>query len=174
MPRLQYDMVTGGHDGLVKFWDVRSLARPVYQMRQHSHWHVFGEFFFLDFLTQATLALMKMSERTTSARYNPFHERLVLTSGTDGRVLLTNAPIISSALSYERGESDDSELTEGQRQARHMLSKPGTVAIYEEHEDSVSALTWHRGDAWTFASLSCDGRLSICRVPDDIKFSILL
>ena len=34
----QYDLVTSGDDGLVKFWDVRSLTQPVLMVGAHTHW----------------------------------------------------------------------------------------------------------------------------------------
>ena len=50
----------------------------------------------------------------------------------------------------------------------------GVLAKYEEHEDSVYAIEWSSADAWTFASLSFDGRLIVNRVPQAEKYKILL
>lgn len=56
-----------------------------------------------------------------------------------------------------------------------MLRCPGdeVLAVYEEHEDSVYAVSWSVADAWLFASLSYDGRLVINHVPSQEKYAIL-
>lgn len=56
------------------------------------------------------------------------------------------------------------------------LCRPPTddvLAKYEEHEDSVYAVTWSTADAWVFASLSYDGRFVINHVPSQEKLAIL-
>lgn len=47
------------------------------------------------------------------------------------------------------------------------------IRKYEEHEDSVYSIAWSAHDAWTFASLSYDGRIAINYVPDEERMRIL-
>ena len=48
------------------------------------------------------------------------------------------------------------------------------IKSYEEHEESVYAISWSCCDAWSFASLSFDGRVVINHVPPAEKYRILL
>ena len=58
--------------------------------------------------------------------------------------------------------------------SRRAQLADGQLACCEEHEDSVYAAEWSSADPWTFASLSCDGRLVVSRVPRQVKYKILL
>ena len=44
----------------------------------------------------------------------------------------------------------------------------------EAHEESVYSVAWSVAEAWTFASLSCDGRMVVNTVPSTEKYKILL
>jgi len=46
-------LVSAGNDRKVKFWDTRELSRPVRVLAGHSHW-------------------------VSSAKYNPYHDQLVV------------------------------------------------------------------------------------------------
>ena len=48
------------------------------------------------------------------------------------------------------------------------------VSSFNEHEESVYSVAWSMADAWTFASLSFDGRMVINHVPSTEKYKILL
>ena len=62
----------GGDDGSVRFWDVRSPTTPIAaRTNDHSHW-------------------------IWSVRYNQFHDQLILTSSSDGQVVLSCMTSISS------------------------------------------------------------------------------
>jgi hypothetical protein len=50
----------------------------------------------------------------------------------------------------------------------------GLIARVEDHEDSVYSVAWSPHNAWTFASLSYTGRLTVCCVPSSEKYKILL
>ena len=39
-PNKQYNLVTCGDDGVIKFWDTRNLEKPLLYMAAHSHWYV--------------------------------------------------------------------------------------------------------------------------------------
>lgn len=60
-PNKQYLLVSCGHDGKIRFWDTRSQSGPLKTLALHSHF-------------------------ATSVAYNPFHDQLLLSSGTDAKV----------------------------------------------------------------------------------------
>jgi WD40 repeat protein len=137
----------------VRVWDVRQLGQgPAAVLGAggpHSHW-------------------------VWRVAYNRFHDQLLLSAGSDGRVALHRAAALSSA---------------GREQARPGgapgTQKPGglagaapdgarVVASWEQHEESVYAAAWSGHDPWLLASLGYDGRLAVHSVPQDIKYSIIL
>lgn len=72
-PNKPYVLATGGQDGLVKFFDLRSAKSPLLVARGgHSHY-------------------------VTNVKYNPFHDQLVISTGTDSVVNLWRVSTISSA-----------------------------------------------------------------------------
>ena len=132
-------LVTCGHDRLVKVWDLRRPSAPVRTMGGHSHW-------------------------VTCAKYNPFHDQLILSGGADHSVNLwriascSSSPWVSSS-SPENEEEDPPDVR---------------VRTIDQHEDSVYAVAWSAVDAWCFGSLSFDGRVAINLVPTTEKYKILL
>lgn len=150
-PNKMYYVVTCGDDCQVKFWDVRDSTEPVkVLMDDHSHW-------------------------VWAARYNPFHDQLVLSGGSDSNVILYGMSSISSEPDGHEALSDDSsESSSDEDSPKKVLAEDGIISVYEEHEDSVYAVEWSAADPWTFASLSYDGRFVINRVPKKIKYGILL
>lgn len=105
-----------------------------------------------------------------SARYNPFHDQLVLTCSSDNRVVLNSVPSLSSEPYKTSNLSDENRSSSPEK----LVTPDRCVKVYEEHEDSVYAVEWAAGDPWIFASLSYDGRLVINRVPKEEKYNILL
>lgn len=83
----------------------------------------------------------------TQVGYNPFHDQLLATAGSDSNVQLW-------------------KTTAGAGGTRSKLVQQ------TQHEDSVYALCWH--DAWHYASLSYDGNVVVSRVPMEEKYRILL
>ena len=139
-PNQQYYVATCGNDNMYKFWDIRKLS-PAIVMTNHSHW-------------------------VWSIRYNQFHDQLVLTCGSDSKVILTR---IASLASQPFGHLIEDEESEKKK----TLFADEVIKVYEEHEDSVYAVEWSTVDPWTFASLSYDGRLVINKVPKKEKLSLL-
>lgn len=92
-----------------------------------------------------------ISVRIWSVRFNLFHDQLILSSGSDCKVLLTSAASVSSEAANENRLAD------------------GLLHCYDQHEDSVYCVEWSNVDPWVFASLSYDGRLCISKVPKDVK-----
>jgi len=142
-PNKQYYLCTGGDDGMVSIWDTRNPTEPLYSHRQHSHW-VWG------------------------VRYNTFHDQLLLSAGSDSRVVLSSMASLSSepygSLVEQEEEQQDGE-TGG--------LEDGVIQVWADHEDSVYTAEWSTADPWIFGSLSYDGRLVIGHVPRAVKFRIL-
>jgi len=169
-PNSQYYIASGGDDCRANFWDLRNTSGPALYMQTHSHW-------------------------IWSIRYNPFHDQLVLSAGSDSRVALMRAQTVASEpyghLSLDDdgddcnvvGESPDQDVThvsasdpedeEHDTPATKVKErKDEVIHIYEEHDDAVYATEWAT-DPWIFASLGFESRLVINRVPKSEKFSIL-
>ena len=88
-PNKPYVLATGGQDGLVKFWDMRSAKTPLLVARGgHSHY-------------------------VSNVKYNPFHDQLVVSTGTDSVVNLWRVSTISSAplLTIDEENSEKSETS---------------------------------------------------------------
>ncbi|XP_019557660.2 EARP-interacting protein homolog [Aedes albopictus] len=137
-PNKQYHIVTGGDDGVLKIWDFRNTKEHVFARNDHHHW-------------------------IWNVRYNAYHDQLLLSSSSDGKVLLTCAGSVSSeALESGENSSDKEHLADG------------LLQTFDQHEDSVYCVEWSTADPWMFASLSYDGRLVISKVPKQYKYQILL
>merc|ERR1712025_371796 len=141
-PNKQYYMLTGCDDGCVSVWDVRKCDQVLQSTRHHSHW-------------------------VWSTRYNSYHDQLVLSAGSDSRVLMTSLASLSSE-PYGAIIDEDQEA-DGKR----PQLEDGIISVWTDHEDSVYTAEWSSADPWSFASLSYDGRLVIGQVPQSVKFTIL-
>ena len=101
-------------------------------------------------------------------RYNTFHDQLLLSAGSDSRVVLSSMASLSSepygALVEQEEEQQDSEMGG---------LEDGVIQVWADHEDSVYTAEWSTADPWIFCSLSYDGRLVIGNVPRAVKFRIL-
>jgi len=145
---------TCGEDRKVKIWDMRSLARPLKILEGHSHW-------------------------VCSVKYNPFHDQLLLSGGSDNAVSLWRVASCSSA-PWIGGEEASSgargTYTDKAGGEEGVSSDPPDVKVrhLDQHEDSVYSVAWSMADAWTYASLSFDGRLIVSHVPSTEKYKILL
>lgn len=95
-------------------------------------------------------------------RYNPVHDELVGTASSDGQVLITCLPGISSS-AVENEDIKTKNFIEDK-----------IVATCDQHEDSVYCVEWSSADSWILASLSYDGRLLLNKVPKDEQLRILL
>ena len=161
-PNRPHYILTAGDEGAVRFWDARKTAEPVQSLSRggHSHW-------------------------ITKARYNPFHDQLVLTGSTDGLVCLWRAASVSSApISADADlvlgvEEDHGMGMDYGARSRDLSSsrseQDGLVKAYDEHKhESVFGVAWSAVDAWVFASVSYDGKLFARSVPSATKYQILL
>lgn len=184
-------LVTSGKDGLVKFWDLRKTGsghydanstgdednlvasarkkkqRPLFVARGgHRHW-------------------------TTRVLYNPFHDQLVLSAGTDSLVNLWRISTISSAplltfddeLQHQQpplsslGNNTTTTMSPEDSTDPQILQQPEGPNVRvsrHEHMDSVNAIAWGAADAWIYISASYDGKVVLNHVPSQEKYKILL
>eukprot|EP00040_Diaphanoeca_grandis_P027550 m.157015 g.157015 ORF g.157015 m.157015 type:complete len:315 (-) comp31036_c3_seq1:67-1011(-) len=80
----QYNMLSCGNDGKIKFWDVRNDSQSLLEFSLHTHW-------------------------VWCARYNQYHDQLVVSSGSDNQVALSNAGSLSSILYADLDNDDDDD-----------------------------------------------------------------
>jgi len=149
-PNKQYYLVSSGDDAALRFWDTRNLKRALAVRNDHSHW-------------------------VWSVRYNQYHDQLVLSSSSDGHVVLASmASISSEPHGHLIEEEDDLDGSDGDgADDKEPSLEDGKIKTFDDHEDSVYCVEWSATDPWVFASLSYDGRLVINHVPRSIKFRIL-
>jgi len=146
-PNRPYHLLSCGQDRRVHVWDLRAPAAPLQTLLAHSHWAL-------------------------AARYNAFHDQLVLSAGTE-RVCLWSLTSTSSAPVGEleataSGSGGSGKSGSGGGAADALLK------AYSDHEDSVYGAVWSARDAWVFATLSYDGRVVVNHVPPAEKYKILL
>lgn len=155
-PNKPFHVATVGDDSMLKIWDIRNSKEAVFKRNDHQHW-IF------------------------SVRFNTFHDQLILTSSSDGKVILTCANSCSSespalqvnknSFKNESGTTDEDE-SDGKNNKEYL--DDGLLQTFDQHEDSVYCVEWSAADPWIFASLSYDGRVIISRVPKQYKYRILL
>ncbi|GKY93189.1 hypothetical protein MPSEU_000286700 [Mayamaea pseudoterrestris] len=142
-PNKPFVLATAGQDALIKFWDLRSAKQPLLVARGgHSHW-------------------------AYRVMYNPFHDQLLLSSGTDSQVNLWRCSTISSAPLMTLDDSDNGDDASD-------TSAPNVLVDRYEHNDSVYGLAWGAADAWIYMSLGYDGKAVANHVPSKEKYKILL
>lgn len=153
-PNKAFHIATGGDDAILKIFDVRNTKEPVFSRRDHLHW-IF------------------------SVSFNKFHDQLILTSSSDGKVLLTcasscssEAPSALNSSANEQDEGDDEDEYQHKTKKTHLSD--GLLETFEQHEESVYCVEWSVADPWIFASVSFDGRVIVSRIPKKYKYQILL
>lgn len=127
-----------------------------------------------------------------SLRYNPFHDRLMLSSGSDNRAILYhNFQTCSDNIKKTKWklsacdslddsprdhDSSYSDASESQDDYGLKVSKvsDGIVSSFDDFEDSVYGACWSHQDPWVWAAVSFDGKLVLSHVPKSVKYSILL
>jgi WD40 repeat protein len=163
-PNKPYQILTAYNDNKIRIYDTRRNGELLKVLCGHSHW-------------------------VTGAKFNRFHDQLILSGSSDSNVNLWRVSSTSSAplLDYDDDEDDVKEtvssvsnLSSATPAVSNKLSKEqysssdGLVQSYDEHEESVYGVTWSNADPWVFASLSYDGRVIVNNVPSDEMYKILL
>jgi WD40 repeat protein len=175
-PNRPFVYATAGQDSFIKFHDVRQIvtsshgsSSPLLKMIKggHTHW-------------------------VSTIRFNPYHDQLLVSTGTDSAVNLWRISSISSAPILEvseeapysgsrlggSGTTDDEEYFTLSR-SHDSASAPNVDATAPdinvqkyEHQESVYGMTWI--DPWCYVSLSYDGHVVLHHVPSREKYKILL
>ena len=169
--------ITCGDDRLVRFWDIRSVSKgPLKTLLGHSHW-------------------------ATTAKYNPYHDQLLLSGGSDNSVNLWRVASCSSApwlggiaidgdkdsctgtgidshrsRSSSRHSNTNTTATDDSDDDDSLSLDPPDIRIrtLDQHSDSIYSIAWSTADAWCFCSVSYDGRVMLNHVPSTEKYKILL
>merc|ERR1719348_2908259 len=86
-------------------WDTRNSGEVLLSSRQHSHW-------------------------VWSTRYNSYHDQLVLSSGSDSRVVLSSLASVSS-------EPYGAMLEENEEnQTKRAQPEDGVISVWTDHEEN--------------------------------------
>lgn len=150
-PNKPWILLTYSKDRYIKILNCQKKGEILRVLSGHSHW-------------------------ITHACFNPFHDQLLLSCGTDMLINLWRIPSISSIsvksaenhsyakyilllLIYSQGEANDEDEI---------------INTYEPHEDSIYNVRWSQQDPWVFSSLSYDGTIIFNRVPNQEIYKILL
>eukprot|EP00216_Chloropicon_sp_CCMP2111_P001511 CAMPEP_0198247548 /NCGR_PEP_ID=MMETSP1446-20131203/46531_1 /TAXON_ID=1461542 ORGANISM="Unidentified sp, Strain CCMP2111" /NCGR_SAMPLE_ID=MMETSP1446 /ASSEMBLY_ACC=CAM_ASM_001112 /LENGTH=398 /DNA_ID=CAMNT_0043931873 /DNA_START=36 /DNA_END=1230 /DNA_ORIENTATION=+ len=111
-------IVSGGSDSLVQLWNVPKDYTGSGKQGGHSY------------CDKSEIGLGWVGEMCTNARFilwfdrfNPFHDNLIVSGGSDSLVQLWNVP-------KDEGDADDGDEPQPQPQT------------YDEHEDSVYGIAW--------------------------------
>lgn len=215
-PNRPHIMVTGGEDGLLKFWDLRTTSSSShYPYNTSSSYHYssnLGTTFYSPHRfatsdqnrhnnnTQRPIQICRggHSHWTTSVKYNPFHDQLILSSGTDSIVNLWRISSISSSPLLELDTTtsptsrqlhstddidfgndevdveDDALINEDDDDDKSINDGPDIRVVKVEHQDCVYDVAWSKCDAWVWASVGLDGGVILSHVPSKEKYKILL
>ena len=145
-------LVSCSDDRKVKFWDLRNMSTPIRTLAGHSHF-------------------------AWCVRFNPFHDQLLLSGGSDNLVNLWRVASCSSAPWI--GNEEVSSSSDGLGTIAGTMDGGNDppdvkVRVIDQHEDSVYSVAWSPADAWMYCSLSYDGTVILNHVPSTEKYKILL
>jgi len=122
---------------LIKIWDLRSPKEPVKILNGHSHW-------------------------VWCAKYNPFHDQLIASGGSDNNINLWRIASCSSApwLGSENQKEETLDIEKEVTNEKDQNHDPPNIKVrsIDQHEDSIYSIAWSPADAWMYCSLSFDGR----------------
>ncbi|VBB28855.1 unnamed protein product [Acanthocheilonema viteae] len=142
-PNVQHIVATCGDDFRVVLWDMRKVDIPLKVLQDHSHW-------------------------VWCVKFNPIHDQLLLSAGSDARLFLNSLESLSSESIHSLAlVPDDSYSLPENVLGDERLEK------MEEHEESVYSCAWANNDPWIFASVSFDGRVIVSKVKRHHKYAIL-
>lgn len=164
-PNKPYVLATAGQDALIKFWDLRSTNRPLLVTRGGYVLCLHAYFGSLPCFENLTL-LFSHSHWVSSLKYNPFHDQLVLSSGTDSVANLWRLSTISSAPLLTMNDHDEDAASE--------TSGPNARIARHEQVDGIYSSCWSAADAWVYMTLGYDGKVQCHQVPSKEKYKILL
>uniref|UniRef100_A0A915Q187 EIPR1-like beta-propeller domain-containing protein n=1 Tax=Setaria digitata TaxID=48799 RepID=A0A915Q187_9BILA len=142
-PNVQHIVATCGDDFRVALWDIRKVNVPVKILQDHSHW-------------------------VWCVKFNPIHDQLLLSAGSDARLFLNSLESLSSESVHSLALVADESYSSHENKLGD-----GRLEKMEEHEDSVFSCAWAGNDPWVFGSVSFDGRVIVSKVKRHHKYAIL-
>jgi WD40 repeat protein len=188
-PNKPYVIATSHRNGLINVWDIRassslssSSTASLYQYPSqplltcrggHTHW-------------------------TTTVKYNPFHDQLVLSTGTDAVCNLWRLSSISSAPlvltgaggGHGHGGGTSSSMDDGGVTSDHHNTTTNDITgggnddnnmanvhidkYVHTGADACYGAAWGTAEAWIYLSVGYDGQAVLHHVPSDEKYKILL
>ncbi|EJK76829.1 hypothetical protein THAOC_01388 [Thalassiosira oceanica] len=103
-PLLMGVVVTSGLDGIIKVWDIRGISGEVQSQKSAR-------------TNPPVLKVLRGGHThfASNVRYNPFHDQLILSSGTEGNANLwrvsscSSAPLLDMAMDEDDGDGDGAE-----------------------------------------------------------------
>ncbi|KAL7578126.1 hypothetical protein ACA910_012573 [Epithemia clementina (nom. ined.)] len=161
-PNKPYVLATCGTDSMLRFWDLRLLGskqQPLLVCRGgHDYW-------------------------IWNVLYNPFHDQLVLSTGTADTLAnlwrvssISSAPPLleSSSLLPSSSSSEPNHGVGGDASSSFSSwSENARVASYE-HADACYGAAWGAADAWVYTTVGYEGKVVLHHVPSKEKYKILL
>ena len=179
-PNRPFMMGTACRDGTCKFYDLRQVPTTSNPTKRHSP-------------AAVCVARGGHTHYCTNIRYNPFHDQLVVSTGTDRMSNLwrlsscSSAPIILPSSSTTTSvpattnpmndDDDDDEYATNTSTTTNMATASATNVCVQRHEfsDSVYTTAWGANDAWIYLTISYeDGKAVLQHVPSTEKYKILL
>uniref|UniRef100_A0A0M3HZF7 WD_REPEATS_REGION domain-containing protein n=1 Tax=Ascaris lumbricoides TaxID=6252 RepID=A0A0M3HZF7_ASCLU len=111
-PNMQYTIATCGDDCRVALWDTRRTIEPLKTLHDHSHW-------------------------IWCVRFNPIHDQLILSGGSDARLFLNSVMSLSSDSIQATDVATEDVITNDSITQRLVPLKCST----EEKQHAFSSLT---------------------------------
>ena len=156
-PNKPYHIVSGGEDRILNIFDLRKVNKGINNNSNNSNNNNNNN-------NRSLCQLASHSHWVWSVKYNPYHDQLILSCGTE----LINLWCLVSYSSAPLGELESESPTHNYNNIDQL------VKTYSEHEQSIYSIAWSPHSAWLFASLSYEGKLVINHVPPNEKYKILL
>jgi len=178
-PNRPYFLATGGEDGLIKFWDLRmsgavgvgvgvGVEEDKGKVKENEN----------DGQEGALKVLKGHTHWVNDVVYNPFHDQLLVSGGSDGMANLWRVSGISSAPLLELDESTEGSDKQNLINPTDSNNKKSNDVCVEQfiqdNNESVYNVAWSSCDAWLFCSIGYDGNVVLNHVSSEEKYKILL
>ncbi len=188
-PNKPMSLISCGDDRKVRFWDLRKPSAPVQSLEGHSHWiwscryNPFHDQLVLSGGSDHMVNLWRIAS-VSSAPWLACVDGGDVDSADDGDSSSpgegggnrnrTNSGVNNSSNSSHNNNNNNSSSSGSSSDSKSTDPPDVKVRSFDQHVESVYGLAWSAADAWTFASLSVDGKVFVNHVPSTEKYKILL